>query len=144
MEIYNHPRSRFVGEFIGDSNFFRGRLLVDRPGWVDLDGLGPTRLPRQAASESPLTGEIALLVRPERLFPVPSAGDETVNTLQMRIEAVVDYGESIVVVGRTGDFPVRMRLPGTSRADLCEGFTITAGWFASDAHSVPWEARNPT
>jgi putative spermidine/putrescine transport system ATP-binding protein len=143
LEIYNHPRSRFVGEFIGDSNFFRGRLLADRPGWVDLDGLGLTRLPSQAASVSPSTGDIALLVRPERLFPAPSAGDESVNTLQMRIETIVDYGESIVVVGRTGDLPIRMRLAGTSRADLCEGITITAGWFASDAHSVPWEARGP-
>src|SRR5919197_5262183 len=43
LEVYHRPRTRFVGEFIGDSNFFTGRVDAGAPGLVHLDGLGPIR-----------------------------------------------------------------------------------------------------
>src|SRR2546425_2651506 len=44
LEVYNRPLNRFVGEFIGDSNFFAGRVDPSRPGWVELAGIGPVRV----------------------------------------------------------------------------------------------------
>src|SRR6185436_12560369 len=41
LEVYHRPRTRFVGEFIGDSNFFTGRVDSAAPGRVELNGLGP-------------------------------------------------------------------------------------------------------
>src|SRR5258707_7509292 len=38
LDVYARPANRFVGEFIGDSNFFAGRADPARPGWVDLAG----------------------------------------------------------------------------------------------------------
>ena len=38
LEVYNRPANRFVGEFIGDSNFFAGRVDPSRPGWVGASG----------------------------------------------------------------------------------------------------------
>ena len=48
LEVYNRPANRFVGEFIGDSNFFAGRVDPSRPGWVELAGIGPVRIATQA------------------------------------------------------------------------------------------------
>src|SRR5262249_52566304 len=36
LEVYHRPRTRFVGEFIGDSNFFSGRVDPSTPGRVEL------------------------------------------------------------------------------------------------------------
>ena len=61
LEVYNRPVNRFVGEFIGDSNFFAGRLDPARPGWVELSGIGPMRVETQAI---PPAGEVELMIRP--------------------------------------------------------------------------------
>jgi putative spermidine/putrescine transport system ATP-binding protein len=42
LEVYHHPLTRFVGAFIGDSNFLDGR--IDGDGSVLLDGLGEVRV----------------------------------------------------------------------------------------------------
>src|SRR5262249_4612491 len=59
LDVYNRPASRFVGEFIGDSNFLAGRVDPARPGWVELDGIGPARL---AQSDLP-AGDVDVLIR---------------------------------------------------------------------------------
>src|SRR5262249_33524496 len=41
LEVYPRPRTRFVGEFIGDSNFSPGTIDPAHPGRVDVDGLEP-------------------------------------------------------------------------------------------------------
>src|SRR5204862_7543900 len=40
LEVYHRPRTRFVGEFIGDSNFFTGTIDAAEPGRVELDRFG--------------------------------------------------------------------------------------------------------
>src|SRR6266851_7045538 len=42
LEVYHRPINRFVGEFIGESNFFAGR--IDHSGAVELTGIGPVRV----------------------------------------------------------------------------------------------------
>ncbi len=44
LEVYNRPVNRFVGEFIGDSNFFAAHVDPARPGWIELDRIGPVIL----------------------------------------------------------------------------------------------------
>src|SRR5207248_6305334 len=44
LEVYNRPATRFVGAFVGDSNFFAGRIDPARPGWAELRGIGPVSI----------------------------------------------------------------------------------------------------
>src|SRR5262249_24106220 len=44
LEVYRAPQTRFVGEFIGDSNFFAGTIDPARPGIVELAGIGAMRI----------------------------------------------------------------------------------------------------
>ena len=71
LEVYNRPVNRFVGEFIGDSNFFAGRVDPSRPGWIELSGIGPMRIETQAIAAA---GEVELMIRPERLRPSADGG----------------------------------------------------------------------
>lgn len=42
LELYEQPENRFVAEFVGEMNFFPGRVLASAPGTcrVDIQGLG--------------------------------------------------------------------------------------------------------
>jgi putative spermidine/putrescine transport system ATP-binding protein len=135
LDIYNHPRSRFVGEFVGDSNFFEARVDPTRSGWVDIVGVGPARIANGGRS-LPVSGLVDLLVRPERLRLVIGEA-ENLNTLDMDVDTIVNYGDSVLAIGRVGDRPLRMRIAGTLPEALREGVRLRVGWAPTDAHAVP-------
>src|SRR5690606_32774149 len=74
-EIYERPAPRFVAEFLGWSNFLRGRVEPGAHGGLQLrTEAGPVvalagGVPAGAGSAADL------VVRPERLSCVPAAGD---------------------------------------------------------------------
>src|SRR5947207_9150962 len=84
LEVYHRPVNRFVGEFIGDSNFFAGRVDAAKPGVVDLAGIGPVRV---ATATGMSSGDIDLLIRPERLRPLAAghSGGDT-NIFDMTVD----------------------------------------------------------
>ena len=41
LEVYHRPQTRFVGEFVGNSNFFHGRVEAGETGKVVIEGFGP-------------------------------------------------------------------------------------------------------
>ncbi len=76
-DVYEHPRNRFVAEFLGTANIFRATAKEQvEGGWrVALDGLGGAE--GIARSDQPLApGQSVLIaVRPERLaFVQPAQG----------------------------------------------------------------------
>ena len=137
LEVYNRPVNRFVGEFIGDSNFFAGRLDPSRPGWIELSGIGPMRIETQAIAAA---GEVELMIRPERLRP-SAAGDGADNTFDMTVDDVINYGDSLLVIGKTHGVPLRARMVGGAADKLQAGAALKLAWSPADAHVLP---RPPT
>ncbi|MFC0407395.1 ABC transporter ATP-binding protein [Roseomonas elaeocarpi] len=84
-EIYDHPRSRFVAEFIGDTNILAG---VARAGSLVLPGGWHLPLPGGVAE-----GPCAVALRPERLRLVP-AGKGLVDA---RVEEANFLGDSVLL-----------------------------------------------
>ena len=70
VEIYEQPNSRFIAEFIGESNLLSGRLTE---GGVSIGGV------EVLVPDAPGTAdeEVALLIRPEQIRLEPIAPDET-------------------------------------------------------------------
>ena len=134
LEVYHRPRTRFVGEFIGDSNFFAGRVDGGAPGRVELDDLGPIQADTDACRR--LAGASAdVLVRPERLQLVADAA-ALPNRLTIKIGVIVNYGDSVLVIGDAGGHSVRMRIAGALPDAVREGATIVAGWRPGDEHLI--------
>lgn len=129
LDVYARPANRFVGQFIGDSNFFAGRADPVRPRWIELSGIGPVHVARDCAS-----GEVDVLIRPERLR-LAAAGEAggADNMFEMTVEDVINYGDSILVIGTTKGLPLRARLIGASDA-LRRGATLRLAWSPTDAH----------
>ena len=133
LEVYNRPVNRFVGEFIGDSNFFAGRLDPSRPGWIELSGIGPMRIATQAIAAA---GEVELMIRPERLRP-SAEGDGADNTFDMTVDDVINYGDSLLVIGKTHGLPLRARMVGGAAHKLQAGAALKLAWSPADAHVLP-------
>src|SRR2546421_2453877 len=132
LDVYNKPVNRFVGEFIGDSNFFAGRVDAAKPGVVDLAGIGPVRV---ATATGMSSGDIDLLIRPERLRPLAAghSGGDT-NIFDMTVDDIINYGDSILAIGKTHGLPLRARI-GSGATDIPQpGSTLRLSWSSGDAH----------
>ena len=96
-EIYEHPASAFVAEFIGSSNMLRGRI-VERAG----DGVTVTtdtglRLRCRADGEIADGVDISVLLRPERIHVEMPGGTAAAgqNRVSARIADVTYLGEDL-------------------------------------------------
>ena len=95
-EIYEHPATRFVADFIGASTVLRGRA-VDGGRVAVTDGP-----PLRVAGGRPLPAgaEVELAIRPERVRLAAGPGD---NVVAARIEGLVYQGAQTEVTARLGD-----------------------------------------
>jgi putative spermidine/putrescine transport system ATP-binding protein len=130
LEVYNRPANRFVGQFIGDSNFFAGRIEAENPAIAELAGIGPVKI---AAKAGMPTGQVDVLIRPERLHLVEQGGRAD-NVFDILIDDVINYGDSLLAIGKTSGLPIRARIVDRKANALTAGQTIKLGWSATDAH----------
>jgi putative spermidine/putrescine transport system ATP-binding protein len=130
LDIYNRPANRFVAEFIGDSNIFTGRIDPARPGVVELAGIGMARIDGTDGT----SGKVDLMIRPERLRPPQGGRTEHANTIEMIVDDVINYGESLLVIGKTHGLPVRARLVGAHAGAAAVGSVLRLAWYPADAH----------
>ncbi len=68
-EIYEHPESHFVADFIGETNFIPGRMLERYPGGYGKVKLANGSIIRAQLSEafSRADGPVTVAIRPERI-----------------------------------------------------------------------------
>lgn len=90
-DLYEEPNSRFVADFIGESNIFEGRLEQNGDHYFKTDKFRfvvPT--PKK---DLPLNVPLSLVVRPERLYIYPkSTKKNLVNTLNVTVKDVIYLG----------------------------------------------------
>jgi len=135
LAVYDRPANRFVGEFIGDSNFFAGRADPARPGTIELDGIGPVRVAPAAAAA--VAGDVDVMIRPERLRLAPATDAD--NTFDMLVDDAINYGDSILVIGTTHGLPLRARVVRHAPDMLQRGATLRLAWSPADARVLAKE-----
>jgi putative spermidine/putrescine transport system ATP-binding protein len=102
-EIYNTPLTSFVADFIGSSNLLHGRA---RPGEHGRGSVVVTTGLTLRSSEAvppgtPPTGEVMVLVRPERIrlaepnTEPPAAASDAPNLVSARVTEIVYLGEDL-------------------------------------------------
>lgn len=93
LEMYDRPCSRFVAQFIGQTNLFSA--TVDAPGYISIPGLGVSWSDARASSTA---GSHFVSVRPEHLAR-RSCGDD-----EVRIDVTLDEA---IFLGDVIDFSAR-------------------------------------
>ncbi len=129
-EIYEHPTSHFVADFIGETNFLEGEIL-ERNGSAARVRLasGETRI-ASAPAEGPAEGKVSLAVRPERVG-LCAPGDGA--ALSGRVENVVYFGtDTLFHLRLKGDEPFIVRLQNREGARLAHGEGDTVGVAIAD------------
>ena len=132
LEVYHRPVNRFVGEFIGDSNFLPGRIDPARPGYVEITGIGEVQIVPNNATP---TGDVAVMIRPERLrLHASGQGGLSDNHLDMVVDEVINFGDSILAIGKASGLPLRARIAGIGPEAVRHGATVSLYWSPADAH----------
>ena len=113
-DLYLKPSARFVAQFIGQVNFFAGKVL---PG--SANGMGVVQTAqgefRCALSSTLQSGAQALVaVRPESIAVATERQSNGVNVLQGRVEKTVFLGDFVDCQIRVGEQLVHTKLPPTS------------------------------
>ncbi|NKQ34979.1 MAG: ABC transporter ATP-binding protein [Chloroflexi bacterium] len=98
IEIYRHPQSRFVADFIGRANFIPGVVQSQQDGQLTVNLMGRT-LEVAAAEDKYTEGtEVTVVVRPEMMVLNPAAGAH-VDGIVRRASYLGDVVEYDVAVG---------------------------------------------
>ncbi len=136
LEMYLRPSTHFVGNFIGDSNFFDATVIDGASGRLNIGGIGEMV---SACTDSALSGKaVHALIRPEsvRLIDGGEVGD-MINIFDMMVEGTVNYGDSVLIIGRLQTLPLRIRVPGVEAGNVATGDRLQIGWRREDVHLIP-------
>jgi spermidine/putrescine transport system ATP-binding protein len=134
-EIYERPRTPFVADFIGDTNFFKGRLeAADASTFqvVTTKGLKivvQSKSPRDVASNA----EIVVSVRPEKIRLSLSPPESKINCFEGRLQHVMYMGTHVhyVVELVSGD-RLTVMLPNIASKLPDPNTPVYARWAATD------------
>jgi ABC-type Fe3+/spermidine/putrescine transport system ATPase subunit len=116
-DVYERPATRFTAGFVGAGNFFEG--TGDGRAVRTADGL---EFPASA------TGEVTLLVRPEKIRLDGGPG------LVARVEEVIYQGAFATLVLKAGE---RKLLAESSEARVRPGQTVAVSWRPEDVRVLP-------
>ncbi|MBL9131609.1 MAG: ABC transporter ATP-binding protein [Verrucomicrobiaceae bacterium] len=111
--LYESPQTDFVAGFVGDANFFTGKVLeVRHEGYVRVfcEGIGNPMV----RADMPLTmgQDVRVMVRPEKLMLTrerPGANDR-VNAYSASIADVAYFGSHMRFVVRAGDLRLLVQM----------------------------------
>jgi len=140
VEIYERPRTRFVAGFIGQSNFFEGRVAA--PGSATGTALLATGEGLRLLADNPLglaAGEPAVLaVKDQRLRLHAEAPAGAANVLAATVESVAYLGTAIQYVCRSNELRMIALIGNDSRHEpIRPGTTLWIDWSPGDAVLLP-------
>ncbi|MGL5509230.1 MAG: ABC transporter ATP-binding protein [Microcoleaceae cyanobacterium] len=92
IEIYEEPQTKFVAEFIGETNFLMGRIVeqVNNHYKVLIDEKFPIIFDSQ--QDLPINQIVTLVIRPEKIDFAPNTNTNQENILAGIIEEIVYIG----------------------------------------------------
>ncbi len=134
MEIYDTPATRFVANFIGETNFL--------PGILQADGEFICKaLPRPVLVENKekQVGEVVLSVRPERVC-IASDLEGVENVFDAVIEDLVYQGSHLTVSVKVGD-DLAMKIRANPAVPPNTGARTRIGWNKTDATVIKLEGK---
>jgi iron(III) transport system ATP-binding protein len=133
-EVYESPNCRFVAEFIGTSNFLRGRVTGRDGDCVDIDtDAGRVRL--ESPVPVPAGEEVLAAIRPESLEISTTGWGNRVNEWPGTVTNRAFLGDAIDHIVRVGQSSLRVR--GNPSVSIKPGTEIFVATEPSKVTLVP-------
>jgi putative spermidine/putrescine transport system ATP-binding protein len=131
-EIYNQPTTRFVADFIGDTNIFRGERTTTSAGGPALDVGKGLILALPPSTETQGTGVLSVALRPEKIRLSP--GGDAAASARGVVENTNFLGGAVLYrITLEGGHRVLVQQPnaGTDRL-FVPGNDVTLDWTPAD------------
>ncbi|MFN3929947.1 MAG: ABC transporter ATP-binding protein, partial [Thermoflexus sp.] len=102
VEIYEHPATRFVADFIGETNFLEGRAeaVTGEMIRVGVEGLAILAAPTEGVRHGQM---VTVAIRPERIRLCAEEPEDTPNRYMGMIEEVIYIGTDTIFRVRVGN-----------------------------------------
>ena len=120
-EVYEHPSSRFVADFIGNVNLFDGKLTTDEPDHCAVTtAIGEMHVGHGVSGA--LNMPVALAVRPEKIeISKERPRDVNCNLFTGRVKEIAYFGSyNTYIVVATDGSRVKITEANTSRHELSD------------------------
>jgi spermidine/putrescine transport system ATP-binding protein len=98
QEVYEMPSSRFVAEFIGDTNSMKGELSALRDGLAEVALAPGIRVLAIPAQGLPAGGAVSVGFRPEKVRPAEETIPSDHNALECTVADVVYTGSNVTLI----------------------------------------------
>ncbi|MBM3509285.1 MAG: ABC transporter ATP-binding protein [Alphaproteobacteria bacterium] len=133
LTVYRRPTTRFVGEFIGDSNFFPGAV---KDGAIDVTGLGALR---PAELDPALNGRaVDVLVRPEWLRVIaPGEAPAGTVAVDLIVADTINYGDSVLIFAKCQGREVRVRTIASQGTALARDSKLRVAIDPANVFAIP-------
>ena len=140
FEIYAQPVNRFVADFIGESNLYRGTVSAVAQDRLVAEIESGLTIMAQTAAPRPVGSTVGILVRPEA--PRALGDDETAdNVATGSVTEIVYLGDAIkYVIDLDGGAQMIVRWPYRPSSETLQiGARLRLGWSADLVHLVGWD-----
>lgn len=137
-DLYERPLSLFVGQFLGESNTFPGRLEHHGEQVAVTGDQFSVRVPGSHPGSGAAGQEATILVRPERMRVVPAGTQVADNAIRGRIKAITYLGPACrIEVSAAGRPDLVVRAPTDLAAPLRIEDDVDVIWPATDGWLIP-------
>lgn len=131
QEVYESPGSRFVSDFIGETNYLDGHIASLRQDYAEVVIQPDIRIWGRAAPDLQVGKQVSLAVRPEKIF-LNQPAQEGFNTLPGVVESEVYVGSTttfIVKIASGDQLTLRMQNVQARLGGLAPpGSQVTISW----------------
>ncbi len=134
-EVYEHPRTRFVADFIGDTNLIDGTVRGMDGDLVTIEANAMT-LNARAEAQVGLDEKMSVSIRPERI-ELSTKEISAEHSFSGTVEDIIYIGpKRRMVVRLDGRQRLDVDSPAQATAHLNVGDVVWVGWSSADAHGV--------
>ena len=134
-ELYEHPKSRFVADFIGKVNLIDAKVLSQKGKAITCEAKGLGRV--EVSSDKQVGGGVAIAVRPEKLRITKTEPKSSVIRLQGTVRDVAYFGDTshVLIEGKDGlDLSVNVQNETRSGgAGVERGQSVWVHWAPEDS-----------
>ncbi len=132
-EIYAAPQTRFVAQFVGDTNFLTGSIERDNKGHLVFNSPGICMPFDHQCDQSMLNKQVSVSLRPEHIRQAAQGSEIAMGTVERRVYA----GPTLRVWLKVGEQQLIADWPSAGPGVHAANVGDTCGIFWESRHAVP-------
>jgi ABC-type Fe3+/spermidine/putrescine transport system ATPase subunit len=126
QDVYEHPQTPFVEDFLGRILRFRGKIIGKRHGFdiVEFDGLKNVQVRTPESLDGGIGKRVLVAIRPEDTRIESNDSDNRDNVIPCDVENILHLGRDLELVLRVGGRICTLTVPRERSTGLCRSIGL--------------------